>query len=311
MKKVLLLDTNHSLIENSLLQMGYEVHHDYQSDKQTVEAKIHEYYGVVIRSRFTLDKTFIDAASNLKFIARVGAGLENIDRKYAESKNITLISAPEGNRDAVGEHALGMLLSIMNHLNRANFEVKHGKWIRAGNRGHEIKGKTVGLIGYGNMGKAFAQRLKGFECTVICYDIKENIGDENAQQVTLQELFNQTDILSLHTPQTPDTEGMINAQFINSFNKNIYFLNTARGKSVVTADLVQALRSGKVKAAALDVLEYENASFENFFEAEIPKDFQYLIDADNVMLTPHIAGWTNESNEKMAQVIVDKIQNLK
>ena len=308
LKKILLLDTNHEHVKQTLLDLEFEVHEDYTSSKEDIEKIIHQYHGFVIRSRFSIDKSFIEKGTNLEFIARVGAGLENIDCEYAESKGIHLISAPEGNRDAVGEHAVGMLLSLMNHLNRAHLEVQEGKWIREGNRGHEIMGKTVGLIGYGNMGKAFAKRLQGFDCEVLCYDLKPNMSDQNATQVDLETLFLKTDILSLHTPQTEKTLNMVNHDFINSFKKNIYLINTARGKSVVTKDLVKALKSKKIIAAGLDVLEYEKSSFENLFEGKIPENFQYLIDANNILLTPHIAGWTQESKFKLAKTIVDKIK---
>jgi D-3-phosphoglycerate dehydrogenase / 2-oxoglutarate reductase len=306
--KVLHLDTNHSLLINQLNDLGFTNHEDYQSSKEVVEAVIHEYDGIVLRSRFSIDKQFLDAAKNLKFIGRVGAGLENIDCEYAEQKGIILIAAPEGNRNAVGEHALGMLLSLFNKLNKADAEVRAGKWLREDNRGIELDGRTVGLIGYGNMGKAFAKKLRGFEVDVLCYDIREGVGDENAKQVTLSEFQNQVDVVSLHTPQMPLTLNMINSEFINAFEKPFWIINTARGKSVVTADLVSAIKSGKILGAGLDVLEYEKASFENLFSTEIPEPFQYLIQSQNVILSPHVAGWTVESKEKLAQTIVDKIK---
>lgn len=309
--KILHLDSNHPLLLNQLNELGFINNEDYTSSKETIEAKIHEYYGIVIRSRFTVDKQFLDAATNLKFIARVGAGLENIDCEYAEKNGIYLISAPEGNRNAVGEHTLGMLLSLFNKLNKADKEVRQGKWLREENRGIELDGKTVGLIGYGNMGKAFSKKLLGFDVDVICYDIQDNVGDENAKQVSLKEFQERVDVVSLHTPQTPLTLNMINAAFINAFAKPFWFINTARGKSVVTSDLVSALKSGKVLGAGLDVLEYEKASFENLFkknDEEMPVAFQYLIEANNVILSPHVAGWTIESKEKLAQTIVNKIK---
>lgn len=309
-KKILLLDTNHSYIQDELIKCGFIIEEDYTSTKSQIEEKIVDYQGIVIRSRFSIDQIFLEKAKQLEFIARVGAGLENIDAEVAESKGIHLISAPEGNRDAVGEHAVGMLLSLMNYLNRADNQVRNGQWIREGNRGHEIMGKTVGIIGYGNMGKAFARRLQGFSCKVMCYDIKPNVGNDLAQQIDLDTFFREVDIVSLHTPQTDLTINMINQSFIESFHKNIYFINTARGKSVVTKDLVNALQSGKIIAAGLDVLEYEKASFENLFEDEMPEVFQYLIKAENVLLTPHIAGWTQESKFKLAKTIVDKVKQF-
>lgn len=308
MMRILHLDTNHPLLLQQLNHLGFVNDEDYTSSKEAIELKIAAYDGIVIRSRFTIDQVFLDAATNLKFIARVGAGLENIDTAYAKSKGIVLIAAPEGNRNAVAEHALGMLLSLFNKLNQANNEVKNGLWQREANRGVELDGKTVGIIGYGNTGKAFAKKLRGFDTDVLCYDILENIGDDNAQQVSLETLQLKSDVVSLHTPQTPQTLGMINANFINAFAKPFWFLNTARGKSVVTKDLVAALKSGKILGAGLDVLEYEKASFEDMFTSTMPEAFQYLIKANNVILTPHVAGWTTESHIKLAQTIVDKIK---
>ena len=211
-------------------------------------------------------------------------------------------------RNAVGEHALGMLLSLMNKLNRADKMVREGNWVREGNRGYELDGKTVGLIGYGNMGKSFAKKLRGFDVEVLCYDILSNVGDENARQVSLQELQAKADVLSLHIPWTPETDMMVNTDFINAFAKPFWFINTSRGKNVVTDDLVSGLQSGKISGAGLDVLEYEKLSFENLFiDTKKPKAFDYLLQAENVLLTPHIAGWTFESHQKLAQIIVDKI----
>jgi len=306
--KILHLDTNHELLLNQLNDLGFVNHEDYTSSKEQIEAKIADYDGIIIRSRFTIDKQFLDTATNLKFIGRVGAGLENIDCDYAASKEIYLISAPEGNRNAVGEHALGMLLSLFNKLNKADAEVRQGKWLREENRGVELDGKTVGIIGYGNMGKAFAKKLRGFDVEVLCYDIKNDVEDENAKQVSLKEFQEKVDVVSLHTPQTPLTINMINKEFINQFKKPFWLINTARGKSVVTQDLVSALKSGKVLGAGLDVLEYEKSSFESLFSSEMPKAFQYLIHSENVLLSPHVAGWTVESKEKLAQTIVDKIK---
>lgn len=309
--KILHIDSNHPLLWAQLEQAGFQNEADFTSTKAEIEAKIHQYHGVVIRSRFKIDQAFLDQATNLKFIARVGAGLESIDCAYAEAKGISLIAAPEGNRNAVGEHALGMLLSVMNKLNRADRLVREGKWMREGNRGYELEGKTVGLIGYGNMGKSFAKKLRGFDVKVLCYDILPKVGDENAKQVSLIELQAQADVLSLHIPWTPETDKMVNADFINAFAKPFWFINTSRGKNVVTDDLVAALELGKVLGAGLDVLEYEKLSFENLFiDTEKPKAFEYLLAAENVLLTPHIAGWTFESHEKLAQTIVDKIIQL-
>ena len=326
--KILHLDTNHELLKNQLNNLGFINDEDYTSPKSEIESKIHEYNGIIIRSRFTIDKQFLNAATNLKFIGRVGAGLENLDIDYAQKKGVTLFNAPEGNRNAVGEHALAMVLSLFNKLNKADREVRQGLWQREANRGIELDDKTIGLIGYGNMGKAFAKKLRGFDVEVLCYDIKDNVGDENAAQVSLNTLQEKVDVLSLHTPQTELTINMVNSGFINNFKNPFWLINTARGKSVVTEDLVSALQTGKILGAGLDVLEYEKSSFENLFKPSVtssavdrsqldlesvrqdnlPKAFQYLIHADNVLLTPHVAGWTIESKEKLAQTIVDKIK---
>ena len=308
--KILHLDSNHPLLWDQLQQAGFQNEADFTSSKQDIEAKIENYQGIVIRSRFKIDASFLDKATNLKFIARVGAGLESIDCEYATAKGIRLIAAPEGNANAVGEHALGMLLSLFNQLNKANTEVKSGQWIREGNRGQELEGKTIGIIGYGNMGKSFAKKLRGFDVTTLCYDILPNVGDANATQVSLATLQEQADVVSLHTPWTPETDKMINAAFISTFKKPFWFINTARGNSVVTEDLVAALKTKKVLGAGLDVLEYEKLSFETLFEGEKPAAFDYLLQANNVLLTPHIGGWTVESHQKLAQTIVDKIKAL-
>jgi D-3-phosphoglycerate dehydrogenase len=308
--KILHLDTNHPLLINQLNNLGFINDEDYTSSRLEIEEKIHLYDGLIIRSRFSIDTHFLDKAANLQFIGRVGAGLENINCTYAESKNITLIAAPEGNRNAVGEHCLGMLLALLNKLNKADKEVRNGQWLREENRGVELDGKTVGLIGYGNMGKSFAKKLRGFDVKVLCYDVKPNVFDRNCKQVTLAELQEKTDILSLHTPQTALTKNSVNTDFINRFKKSFWLINTARGTSVNTNALVEALKSGKILGAGLDVLEYEKSSFENLFsDDKMPSAFQYLIKSDNVILSPHIAGWTIESNEKLAQTIVDKIKD--
>ena len=302
--KILHIDSNHPLMLQQLTEAGFENDIDYTSSKAEVEAKIAAYDGIVIRSRF------IDKATRLKFIARVGAGMENIDTEYAEQRGIALISSPEGNRNAVGNHTLALLLALLNKLKKADQEIAHGLWLREENRGIELDSLTVGIIGYGNMGKAFAKKLRGFDCKVLCYDIKEGVGDECATQVPLEVFQKEVDVVSLHTPETPLTLGMVNAEFIAAFAKPFWLINTARGKSVCTADLVKALQEGKVLGAGLDVLEYEQSSFENFFKGELPADFTYLLEAENVILTPHIGGWTIESKTLLAQVIVDKIKAL-
>lgn len=309
--KILHIDSNNPILWNQLEEAGFENHGDFKSSKEEIEAKIQDYNGIVIRSRFKIDKTFLDKAANLQFIARVGAGLESIDCDYAVTRGIHLIAAPEGNRNAVAEHSLGVILSLFNNLNQADSEIKAGQWNRESNRGHELDGKTIGIIGYGNMGNAFAKKLRGFDVEVLCYDILENVGNENARQVSLEEFQQKVDVLSLHIPWTPETDKMVNTDFINAFEKPFWIINTSRGKNIVTADLVAAMKAKKVLGAGLDVLEYEKLSFETLFQDKnTPEAFQYLLESKNVLLTPHIAGWTFESHERLAQVIVDKIKKV-
>jgi len=303
--KILLLDKNHPLITEQLSEKGFVLEEDFSSSYEQVLDKIHLYEGIIIRSRIPLDAHFLEKAKNLKFIARVGAGMENIDITKTQELGIKLINSPEGNKDAVAEHVIGTLLVLMNRLFISSNEVKNGIWLREENRGEEILGKTFGIIGYGNMGKAVAKRLSGFGCKTIFYDIKPNLSDEFATQVSLQELQENTDILSLHTPLTEDTLYMIDEEFISKMKKNFYFINTARGKNLKTSALVNALKFGKIKGACLDVLEYEKTSFENLETKN--KDLEYLLNSEKAIITPHIAGWTHESKIKLAQVIVDKI----
>ncbi|RUT78173.1 2-hydroxyacid dehydrogenase [Ancylomarina longa] len=306
--KVLFIDSTHPRLREMLVEAGFDCTYAPEKNKEELLNIFPEFDGFIIRSKFKLTKTELDLATKLKFIGRVGAGLENIDVPYAESKGIRCFNAPEGNRDAVGEHAVGMLLCLFNNLCRCNWEVRHGKWRREENRGIEIKGKTIGIIGYGNMGAAFAQRLKGFGCKVIAYDkYKFDYSDEYCQEKQLSDLFEQCDILSLHVPQTEETMFMVNDEFLKRFKKPIYLINTARGKVVRIADLVKNLKNEKVKGACLDVLEYEKTSFEDLHANELPTDFQYLIEAENVLLSPHVGGWTHESNIKLSEVTAQKI----
>ncbi len=303
--KILQLDKNHPLISEQLTAKGFVVKEDHTSSYDEVLEKIADYEGIIIRSRIPLDQNFLTKASHLKFIARVGAGMENIDLETADNLNIQLINSPEGNRDSVAEHVVGMLLILMNRLFIASNEVKNGIWKREENRGDELLGKTFGIIGYGNMGKATAKRLSGFGVEVIFHDILPDLSDEFATQVSLEELQKRAEILSLHIPLTSETHYLIDDNFISKMEKNFYFVNTARGKNIKTKALVEAIEAGKVLGACLDVLEYEKSSFENL-EVE-NSDLQFLLDSDKVIVTPHIAGWTQQSKIKLAQVIVDKI----
>ncbi|MCC7050451.1 MAG: 2-hydroxyacid dehydrogenase [Bacteroidia bacterium] len=309
--RVLFIDSNHPLLHETLQAKGVECDLWYHLSPEEIINCLPNYDGVVIRSKIKFTKAVIDAATRLKFIARVGAGMENIDVDYAKSKGIRCIHAPEGNMDAVGEHALAMLLALFNKLIKANQQVRQGLWLREENRGEELMGKTIGIIGYGNMGKAFAKRLQGFGVNVIAYDkYLKNFSNQFVKEVTLSEIFEKADVISLHTPLTDETRYLINDSFINSFKNNIYIINTARGKCLNTADLVTNLKSGKVNGACLDVLEYEAVSFENIDATKLPQPFAELIKMDNVILSPHIAGWSVQSHQKLAKVIAEKIINL-
>lgn len=308
MKKVLLIDSNHAVLHETLMQAG--IHCDLFWDKSAAELVklIPEYDGIVIRSKFKITKEIIDASPNLKCIARAGAGMENIDVSYAESKKIKCLHAPEGNADAVAEHAMGMMLMLFNNLKKADEEVRRGKWLRQENRGVEIHGKTIGVIGYGNMGAAFAKRLTGFGCKILVYDkYKKGFGSDSIQETDLTQIFKECDIISLHIPYTADNHYFVNEKFLSSFQKNIYLINTARGKCLDTAALVNAMKNGNVLGACLDVLEYEAVSFENIDSSAFPEPMQYLIKSDKTVLSPHIAGWTHESNYKISKILAEII----
>lgn len=314
MKKVLFLDAVHPILEERLTSLGYICEHDYKSVKEEVEKKISNYLGVIIRSRFTIDQTFLDKATNLKFIARSGAGLENINVVYAEQKGIKVFNSPEGNMDAVGEHCIGMLLMLFNQLKKGDAEVRKGIWDREGNRGVELSGKTVGIIGYGKMGSAFAKKLAGFDCKVLAYDKYKSVlrqaqdDNINVAEVDLSTLLEEIDILSIHLPLSEETHYYVNDALINQVKKPFYIINTARGNNVCLADLVKGLKSGKILGACLDVLEYETKSFETINNKDLPQDFQYLTTAQNVILSPHVAGWTQESYIKLSSFLADKIE---
>jgi D-3-phosphoglycerate dehydrogenase len=309
-KKVLLIDTIHNVFCEILEPFGFVFTDGSEKTKAEIISIIHQYDGIVIRSRFKIDKNFIGKAVNLKFIARAGAGLENIDIVAAESKGIICINAPEGNRDAVGEHALAMLLSLLNRINIADKEVRAGKWIRHANRSTELLGKTIGIVGFGNMGQAFANRLNGFGVNVLVYDKYKNIDQtSHIKQVSMEQIFNECDVLSLHVPLTEETENLVNDNYISSFRKNIYIINTARGKVINTASLVNAIKSGKVSGACLDVVEYESVSFEEAI-TEMPDEWKYLIESDKTILTPHIAGWSIESHRRISEVMAEKVKKV-
>jgi D-3-phosphoglycerate dehydrogenase len=304
--KVLFLDSAHAVIEQELKASGFECEHwDGQTSILSLAA---DYCGFIVRSKIRIDREILQAATQLKFIGRVGAGLENIDVEYARKKGVKVFNSPEGNRDAVGEHALGMLLALVNNLLRADTEVRNGLWLREENRGTEIKGKTVGIIGYGHMGSAFAQRLKGFDCRIIAYDkYKKAFGNELVEEVDYDTIFRETDILSLHVPLTDETRMLVNSNYLQRFQKPLWLINTARGPVLDTNALLSAIENGKVKGAALDVLEFEKFSFEKLQFDELPEAFRNLAKSGKVILSPHVAGWTHESKYKLGKVLVDKI----
>lgn len=311
MKKVLLIDTMHPSFAECLEACGIEPVPAYALRREEVIAAAAQADGLAIRSRFKLDADFLKAvAGSIRCIGRAGAGMENIDVPVAAALGITCVSAPEGNRDAVGEHATGMLLMLMNHLRRADQEVRQGIWKREENRGDELEGKTVGIIGFGHMGSSFARRLAGFGVNIIAFDPYLTI-DKNqwpqVQQVSEEVLLATADVISLHVPLTDETRGFVNRHWFARLGKPIRLINTARGKNIVTADLVEALENGKVIGAALDVLEYEAVSFEKIDASALPAPFQYLIASDKVVLSPHIAGWTHESNVKIARILAERM----
>lgn len=309
--KVLHIEENHPSLTKGLDLLGFQNDLAFNDSLPEVLAKIGAYDGLILRSKFKIDKTFILHAKNLKFIGRVGAGIENIDVQAVKNKNIYLINAPEGNRNAVGEHCVGMLLGLMNNLKAGHESIQAGQWDRDGHRGWELSGRTIGIIGYGNTGKSFAQRVSGFDVSTLCYDILDNVGDENALQVSMEELMTKSEVISIHTPHTPITRGIIDYKFIEEMNHSFWLLNTARGSAVVTEDLVTGLQSGKIMGAGLDVLEYETRSFSSIFnDDKLPLALEYLIQAKNVILSPHVGGWTRESQIKLATTIVEKIKKI-
>ena len=307
--KILHIDSNHPTLISTLKNNGYINDLDISSSKEEIIKIIKDYDGLILRSRFKIDKDFIDNASNLKFIARVGSGLENIDCNYAKSKNIEVISSPEGNSNAVGEHAMGLLLSLLNNINTSSNQVKEGLWFREKNRGFEIEGKTVAILGMGNTGKSFAKKISSFNCKVFFYDIDEKIESKYAKKSSLDFLYKNADIVSLHLPHTINNIDLFNKEFIQKFDKPFWLINTSRGKIVNTPDLVVALDEKKILGAGLDVIDIESSSFNNI-EKELNPYFNELINLKNVIITPHIAGWTFESNVKLSQIITDKIKSL-
>ena len=304
MIKVLHLDENHEILKNGLAKIGFKNFFDFKSNKKDITKKIEKFHGLVIRSRIPIDKDLIDHAMNLKFIARVGSGTENIDIEFAKKRGITILSAGEGNANAVGEHTLSLILSLFNNIVKANNEINNNVWQREGNRGIELENKTVGIIGYGKTGKNFAKKLAGFNVKVLCNDIIENIADDYAEQVSIDEIQSKCDIISLHTDLNKLSKHLVNTQFIDNCKKPFYLINTSRGLCVKTSDLILGIKTGKILGACLDVIENESSSFENF---EQDSYLDFLKKSEKVILTPHIAGWTKESYFKISKILSEKI----
>ncbi len=309
--RVLFLDTVHPSLEQSLREQGFECDHNYTSTHDELLNVVGDYQGLVIRSRIAVDEALLNAANELIFIARSGSGLENIDLVAAAKRGIEVLSSPEGNRDAVGEHIIGMLLMLMNRLHLANVEVKSGVWERERNRGLELKGRTVGIIGYGHMGSSLATKLKGFGCTILAHDkYLKGFGNEDVTEVSLAELMQNAEILSIHLPLSEETKYFVDDNFIARMAQPFYLINTARGQHVNTAALVKGLQEAKVLGACLDVLEFEKRSLEGLDNKEAPESLRFLCESDKVVLSPHVAGWTQESYVKLSQVLAAKVQDL-
>lgn len=307
MKRILIADKLHPLFKDEALKLGYEVDDMPGISREETLAIIDRYTGIAIRTKFKIDAELILAGTNLRFIARAGAGMDNIDLNTAATQNITCINAPEGNRDAVGEHAVGMLLSIMNNLRKADIEVREGIWDREGNRGIELGGRTVAIIGYGFMGRSFAQKLSGFGVNVIAYDkYKTGFSDQFAREVSMEQVVKQADVLSFHIPLTRETRQMVDDEYLFHFRKPIILLNTARGEILNTAALLRAIESGKVIGAGLDVLEVEK--FPNLEELEW---FNQLRKNEKVLLSPHVAGWSVESYRRISEVLAEKLRTVR
>ncbi|MBU0697137.1 MAG: phosphoglycerate dehydrogenase, partial [Bacteroidetes bacterium] len=304
--KILIIDDLHPAFKIAAEQIGFEVDDQPLIKKEKVLEILKDYVGLAIRTKFRVDKEVIDMAPNLKFVARAGAGMDNIDVAEADEKNIHLINAPEGNADAVGEHCVGLLLSLMNNFRKADIEIRNGIWEREGNRGYELKGKTVGIIGYGNNGGAFAKKLKGFEVTALAYDkYKTRFTDDFATEASMEEIVKYSDILSFHIPLTRETKQMVNDEYLSHFRKPIFFINASRGEIVNTQSVLKAIKENRILGAGLDVLEKEK------FPALADADFyQDLINEEKVILTPHIGGWTFDSYRKISEVLAEKLKNL-
>lgn len=306
--KILFIDEVHDYLEKTLVKQGFSCFHDYFSSKEEIQVKAKDYEGLVIRSRIPLDKDFLESNAHLKFIARSGSGMENIDLATAEKIGIKCFNAPYANKNAVAEHVIGMLLSLFNNLNNGDIEIRNGVWQREANRGIEIMGKTIGIIGYGNNGSALAEKLRSFGCRILAYDkYKAGFGNDFVEESNMEEIFENADILSLHIPQNEETISLVDDAYLNSFKKEIFLVNTARGKIVKTESLALAIKKGKVLGACLDVLESEKSSFKNIFHGKTSFGLQELLKSNRVIFSPHVAGWSKESYLRLSQSLARQI----
>ena len=306
--KVLIVDEMHESIVQMPEELGLTVDYFPNIALEEVLEKVGDYEGIIIRSKFYIDDNFLQNAPKLKFIGRAGAGLDLIDIAACKRRNIAIFAANEGNRIAVAEHLIGMLLGLFNNIEKSHQEIKTGVWKREENRGEELFGKTVGIIGFGNNGEATAARLVAFGCKILAYDkYRYGFGNQFVKESTMEEIFKEADILSLHVPLTPETNKMVDHEYLNKFAKSIYFCNVARGELVVQNELVEALKTGKVKGACLDVLENEKIGK---LTDEQQRSFEYLAQNPHVVITPHIAGWTFESYKRINTVLKDKIERF-
>jgi D-3-phosphoglycerate dehydrogenase len=306
--RVLIVDEMHPSILPGLEAIHCAADYFPAIKREEIIDRIGEYTGIIIRSKTSLDREILDRAVRLQFIARAGAGIEKIDEEICRARDIRILNAPEGNRDALGEHAIGMLLALLNKMHTADLQIREGIWDREGNRGVELMGKNIGIIGYGNMGSAFARRLASFGCSILAYDkFRKNYGDGIARECDMPEIFSSADVLSLHVPLTSETRGYYNKDFFSNFRKPLYLVNTARGPILPIADLLNLMDDGRILGAALDVLE--NEKIHRLSEAD-KQNFRNLIMRQNVILTPHVGGWTNESYKKINDVLIEKINAL-